>query len=206
MLLPDWIVQRDVPITPFAEGISRPGVISYGLSSYGYDLRLGNLFKIFRRPPWWKRLARRLAGRQTVVDPKNFDRGVCTTIRSVINPVVIPPHGFALAESHEMLEIPADCIGLVVDKSSYRRCGILMGATVLEPMWRGVVTLEITNATPLPAVVYPGEGIAQCLFLRGEAQCLVNYADKKGRYQDQEGLTFPFIPTGAPPGAPTTPR
>jgi dCTP deaminase len=177
--LADWQIQRDIKIEPFAEGSVRPGTISYGVSSYGYDLRVARHFKVFTNV------------RCTVVDPKNFDPGSFVDIEG--DHCLIPPNSFALAETVEYLEIPRDVIAIAVGKSTYARCGIVVNVTPLEPEWRGRVTIEISNTTPLPAKIYAGEGIAQILFLRADAVCKVSYADKKGKYQDQKGLTLPFV-------------
>lgn len=182
-VLPDWQIERDIKIEPFAKGSSRPGVISFGVSSYGYDVRVGRHFKIFTN------------ARCAVVDPKNFDPASFVDIEG--DSCLIPPNSFALAETVEYLEIPRDVIAVCVGKSTYARCGIIVNVTPLEPEWRGRVTIEISNTTPLPAKIYAGEGIAQILFLRAEAVCEVSYGDKRGKYQDQKGLTLPFV-LGAP--------
>jgi dCTP deaminase len=181
-VLPDWMIQRDVKIEPFADSSHRPGVISYGVSSYGYDVRVGRNFKVFTN------------ARCTVVDPKHFDPASFVDIEG--DHCLIPPNSFALAETIEYLEIPRDILCVCVGKSTYARCGIIVNVTPLEPEWRGRVTIEISNTTPLPAKIYAGEGIAQILFLRGEAVCQTSYGDKKGKYQDQKGLTLPFVVGG----------
>jgi dCTP deaminase len=178
-VLPDWLIQRDIKIEPFAEGSLRPGVISYGVSSYGYDVRVGRRFKVFTNV------------RCTVVDPKNFDPASFVDVEG--DDCLIPPNSFALAETVEYLEIPRDVIAVCLGKSTYARCGIICNITPLEPEWRGRVTIEISNTTPLPAKIYAGEGIAQILFLRAEEVCRVSYRDKRGKYQDQKGLTLPFV-------------
>jgi dCTP deaminase len=178
-VLPDWQIQRDIKIDPFAEGIPRPGVISYGVSSYGYDVRVGRRFKIFTN------------ARCAVVDPKNFDPASFVDMEG--DYCLIPPNSFVLGETMEYLVIPRDVIAICVGKSTYARCGIIVNVTPLEPEWRGRVTIEISNTTPLPAKIYAGEGIAQILFLRTDAPCKTSYADKLGKYQDQEGLTLPFV-------------
>lgn len=185
-VLPDWQIQRDIKIEPFADASVRPGVISYGVSSYGYDVRVGRKFKIFTN------------ARCAVVDPKNFDPASFVDIEG--DHCLIPPNSFALAETVEYLEIPRDIIAVCVGKSTYARCGIIVNVTPLEPEWRGKVTIEISNTTPLPAKIYAGEGIAQILFLRGEAICQVSYGDKRGKYQDQTGLTLPFVLGQSRPG------
>ncbi len=184
-VLPDWQIQRDIVIEPFADGSRRPGVISYGVSSYGYDVRVGRHFKVFTN------------ARCAVVDPKAFDKASFVDIEG--DHCLIPPNSFALAETVEYLEIPRDILAICVGKSTYARCGIIVNVTPLEPEWRGRITIEISNTTPLPAKIYAGEGIAQIIFLRGEAVCKTSYADKRGKYQDQKGLTLPFV-HGADPG------
>ncbi len=183
-VLADWEIKRDVKIEPFAEAASRPGVISYGVTSYGYDVRVGRQFKVFTN------------ARCAVVDPKNFDPASFVDIEG--DYCLIPPNSFALAETVEYLEIPRDILGICVGKSTYARCGIIVNVTPLEPEWRGKVTIEISNTTPLPAKIYAGEGIAQIVFLRGESVCRTSYADKRGKYQDQKGLTLPFVVGGKP--------
>src|SRR6202171_1428230 len=178
-LLADWQIKREVKIEPFAEEAPRPGVISFGVSSYGYDVRVGRRFKVFTN----------VYG--AVVDPKNFNPNAFVDIEGDF--CLIPPNSFALAETVEYLEIPRDVIAICVGKSTYARCGILVNVTPLEPEWRGKITLEISNTTPLPAKIYANEGIAQILFLRTDAVCQTSYADKKGKYQDQQGLTLPFV-------------
>ena len=178
-ILPDWQIQRDIKIEPFATGTPRAGVISYGLSSYGYDVRVGRHFKVFTN------------ARCAVVDPKNFDPASFVDMDG--DSCLIPPNSFALAETVEYLEIPRDVIAICVGKSTYARCGIIVNVTPLEPEWRGRITIEISNTTPLPAKIYAGEGIAQILFLRTDAPCRTSYADKQGKYQDQQGLTLPFV-------------
>ena len=166
-------------IEPFADGSCRPGVVSYGLSSYGYDVRVGRRFKIFTN------------ARCALVDPKSFDPTSFVDVEG--DHCLIPPNSFALAETVEFIEIPRDVLAICVGKSTYARCGIIVTVTPLEPEWRGRVTIEISNTTPLPAKIYAGEGIAQILFLRADALCKTSYADKQGKYQDQKGLTLPFV-------------
>jgi dCTP deaminase len=178
-LLPDWRIRQDIKIEPFAEGSLRPGVISYGVSSYGYDVRVGRHFKVFTNV------------HSVIVDPKNFTPASFVDIEA--DSCVIPPNSFALAETVEYLEIPRDILCLCIGKSTYARCGIIVNITPLEPEWRGKVTIEISNTTPLPAKIYAGEGIAQILFLKAEEVCQVSYGDKRGKYQDQKGLTLPFV-------------
>jgi dCTP deaminase len=178
-VLPDWLIRNDIKIDPFAENAARPGVISYGVTSYGYDVRVGRHFKVFTN------------AHCVVVDPKNFDPASFVDVEA--DHCLIPPNSFALAETVESLEIPRDILAICVGKSTYARCGIIVNVTPLEPEWRGKITIEISNTTPLPAKIYAGEGIAQIVFLRGEAVCHRSYADKKGKYQDQKGLTLPFV-------------
>lgn len=178
-ILPDWQIAKDIVIKPYAEGSSPPGAISFGVSSYGYDVRVGRKFKVFTNVFC------------TLVDPKNFDASSFVDLDG--DHCVIPPNSFALAETVEHLEIPRDVIAICLGKSTYARCGIIVNVTPLEPEWRGKITLEISNTTPLPAKIYANEGIAQILFLRTEAVCETSYADKKGKYQDQKGLTLPFV-------------
>jgi dCTP deaminase len=184
-ILPDWQIQRDIKIEPFEAAQVRAGIISYGLTSYGYDVRVGRRFKVFTN------------ARCVVVDPKAFD--VHSFIDVEGDSCLIPPNSFALAETIEYLEIPRDVLGVCVGKSTYARCGIIVNVTPLEPEWRGRVTIEISNTTPLPAKIYAGEGIAQMLFFRGEGVCQTSYADRKGKYQDQKGLTLPFVTGDMPP-------
>jgi dCTP deaminase len=178
-VLPDWQIERDIQIEPFADGTRRPGKISYGVSSYGYDVRVGRRFKIFTN------------AHCAVVDPKNFDPNSFVDMEG--DYCLIPPNSFALGETVEYLVIPRDVIAICVGKSTYARCGIIVNVTPLEPEWRGKVTIEISNTTPLPAKIYAGEGIAQILFFRTDSPCKVSYADKQGKYQDQDGLTLPFV-------------
>lgn len=178
-VLPDWMIAAGVKITPFAPQQHRPGVISYGLTSYGYDVRVDRRFKVFTNV-WGN-----------TVDPKNFDPKSFVEFEG--DACIIPPNSFALAETVEHFEIPRDVLAVCLGKSTYARCGIIVNVTPLEPEWRGRVTIEISNTTPLPAKIYAGEGIAQLLFLQGVAVCQVSYADKKGKYQDQAGLTLPIV-------------
>jgi len=181
-LLADWQIRKSVKIEPFADGSHRPGVVSYGLTSYGYDVRVGRHFKVFTN----------VYG--AVVDPKNFSPAAFIDIEA--DSCIIPPNSFALAETIEYFEIPRDILAICLGKSTYARCGILVNITPLEPEWRGKITIEISNTTPLPAKIYANEGIAQILFFRAEQVCRVSYADKKGKYQDQKGLTLPFVVSG----------
>ena len=185
-VLSDWLIERDIKIEPFAKEALRPGVISYGVSSYGYDVRVGRNFKVFTNVF------------SSVVDPKKFDPRSFVDIEG--DYCLIPPNSFALAETVEYFEIPRDILATCLGKSTYARCGIIVNVTPLEPEWRGKVTMEISNTTPLPAKIYAGEGIAQIVFLKAEAVCRTSYADKKGKYQDQPGLTLPFVQAEGPAG------
>jgi dCTP deaminase len=178
-VLPDWLIERDIKIEPFSTAAVRPGVISYGVSSYGYDVRVGRKFKVFTN----------VYG--AVVDPKKFNPSAFVDIEG--DHCLIPPNSFALAETVEFIEVPRDILCICIGKSTYARCGIIVNITPLEPEWRGRITIEISNTTPLPAKIYAGEGIAQIVFLRAEAVCRTSYGDKKGKYQDQKGLTLPFV-------------
>ena len=187
-ILCDSQIRELVGIEPFEENVRREGRVSYGVSSYGYDVRVGTVFKIFT--PVHR------GGQQAVVDPKRFTDDLFVTIdtnRTGLDHIVIPPNSFALAETVETMKIPRDVLAICVGKSTYARCGLIVNVTPLEPEWRGKVTLEISNTTPLPARVYANEGIAQMLFLQASRTCAVSYADKGGKYQDQTGLTLPKV-------------
>lgn len=187
-VLADKQIRSRVKITPFEDAIKRPGKISYGVSSYGYDVRVGPRFKIFTPTP--------RTGQITVVDPKNFTDDLMVEVdcdKLKLDHVIIPPNSFALCETVEYLEVPRDILVICVGKSTYARCGLIVNVTPLEPEWRGKVTLEISNTTPLPAKVYAGEGIAQFIFLKADEVCEKSYADKGGKYQDQGGLTLPKV-------------
>ncbi len=166
-------------ISPFVEDQVREDIISYGLSSYGYDVRISNEFKIFTNL------------NSTIVDPKNFDPKSFVDFTGDM--CIIPPNSFALGRTVEYFKIPRNVMTLCVGKSTYARCGIITNVTPLEPGWQGHVTLEISNTTPLPAKIYAGEGIAQILFFESDEQCETSYADKKGKYQSQTGVTLPKI-------------
>ncbi len=185
-VLCDTQIRELVSIEPFQDNIKRSGCISYGVSSYGYDVRVGTLFKIFTPTS--------RTGQLAVVDPKKFDDSCFVTVEAdASGGVVIPPNSFALCETVETFDIPRDVLCICVGKSTYARCGIIVNVTPLEPEWRGKVTLEISNTTPLPARIYANEGIAQMIFLKADRICAVSYADKQGKYQDQAGLVLPKV-------------
>ncbi len=168
-------------IEPFVENQVRRAedgpIISYGLSSYGYDLRVSNEFKVFTNVF------------NTVVDPKHFDEQSFVDITTDV--CVVPPNSFALARSVEYFRIPRGTLTICVGKSTYARCGIIVNVTPFEPEWEGHVTLEISNTTPLPARIYANEGLAQVVFLAAEEVCETSYADRQGKYQAQRGITVP---------------
>jgi dCTP deaminase len=166
-------------IEPFVDTQMRSGVISYGVSSYGYDVRVGDEFKVFTNVY------------NTVVDPKNFDPKSFVDIQADV--CIIPPNSFALASTIEYFRIPRDVLTVCLGKSTYARCGIIVNVTPFEPEWEGHVTIEISNTTPLPAKIYANEGIAQVLFFQGDEACEVSYKDKKGKYQAQRGVTLPKL-------------
>ena len=166
-------------IEPFVDAQKREGIISYGLSSYGYDARVGTDFKIFTNV------------NSAVVDPKNFDQS--SFVDRTTDVCIIPPNSFALARTVEYFRIPRDVLVVCVGKSTYARCGIIVNVTPLEPEWEGHVTLEFSNTTPLPAKIYANEGACQFLFLQGNEPCGVSYRDKAGKYQGQRGVTLPKI-------------
>ena len=177
-----WIRQmarEQKMIEPFVESQMREGVISFGLSSYGYDVRVADEYRIFTNV------------NTTVVDPKHFDARAFVEYKGAI--CVIPPNSFALARSVEYFRIPRNIMTICVGKSTYARCGIIVNVTPFEPEWEGHVTLEISNTSPLPARVYSGEGICQVIFLEGDEVCEVSYKDKKGKYQAQQGIVLPRI-------------
>ena len=164
-------------IEPFEKGQVRDGVISYGVSSYGYDIRVADEFKIFTNV------------NNTVVDPKKFDNRSFVEFKGEI--CTIPPNSFALARTVEYFRIPRDILTVCVGKSTYARCGIIVNVTPLEPEWEGHVTLEFSNTTPLPAKIYANEGVAQMLFYESDEVCETSYKDRGGKYQGQTGVTLP---------------
>jgi dCTP deaminase len=166
-------------IEPFEPRQVRKGVISYGVSSYGYDVRVADEFKVFTNI------------NNTVVDPKHFDPNSFVTVKSDV--CIVPPNSFALARTVEYFRIPRNVLTICLGKSTYARCGIIVNVTPFEPEWEGIVTLEISNTTPLPAKIYANEGIAQVLFFESDEECEVSYADKKGKYQGQHGVVLPRL-------------
>ncbi len=174
--------ERDM-INPFEGGQVRigndgqPGGISYGTSSYGYDVRCARHFKVFTNI------------NSSIVDPKNFDENSFVDVESDV--CIIPPNSFALAHTIEYFKIPRDVLTICLGKSTYARCGIIVNVTPLEPEWEGHVTLEFSNTTPLPAKIYAGEGVAQMLFFQSDEVCETSYSDRTGKYQGQTGVTLP---------------
>ncbi|MCY4019521.1 MAG: dCTP deaminase [Chloroflexi bacterium] len=164
-------------IEPFVDQQVREGAISYGVSSYGYDLRVSDEFKIFTNV------------RSAIVDPKHFDDASFVDFRGDV--CIIPPNSFVLSRSVEYFRIPRNVLTVCLGKSTYARCGLIVNVTPFEPEWEGFVTLEISNTTPLPAKVYANEGLAQVLFFEADDACEQSYADKKGKYQGQTGVTPP---------------
>jgi len=182
-LKPDhWIrkmVREEGMIEPFADNQVHDGVISYGVSSYGYDIRVADEFKIFTNVY------------SAIVDPKDFMSESMVDFKGDV--CVIPPNSFALARTVEYFRIPRSVLTICVGKSTYARCGIIVNVTPFEPQWEGFVTLEISNTTPLPARIYANEGIAQVLFFQADEECETSYADKKGKYQKQESIVLPKV-------------
>jgi dCTP deaminase len=166
-------------IDPFVDHQVREGVISYGVSSYGYDIRVANEFKIFTNVY------------SAIVDPKHFDPRSMVDFAGDV--CIIPPNSFALARTVEYFRIPRSVLTVCLGKSTYARCGLIVNVTPFEPEWEGYVTLEISNTTPLPARIYANEGIAQVLFFEADEVCEVSYADKKGKYQNQQSIILPKI-------------
>jgi len=177
-----WITEMATKhgmIEPYESSQVRSGVISYGVSAYGYDMRVAREYKIFTNVL------------SSIVDPKAFDPKSFVEFEGDF--CIVPPNSFALARSVEYFRIPRNVMTLTVGKSTYARCGIITNVTPFEPEWEGYVTLEISNTTPLPAKIYSNEGIAQVLFFEGDEEPLVSYKDKKGKYQGQIGVTLPRI-------------
>jgi dCTP deaminase len=177
-----WIKRMAVEhrmIEPFVENQVRSGVISFGLSSYGYDIRVADEFKVFTNI------------NTTVIDPKSFDPRSFVDLKTDV--CIVPPNSFALARTVEYFRIPRDVLTVCLGKSTYARCGIIVNVTPFEPEWEGTATLEISNTTPLPAKIYANEGIAQVLFFQSDEPCNISYKDKKGKYQSQLEVTLPKI-------------
>lgn len=177
-----WITrmaQEHAMISPFVANQSNKGVVSYGVSSYGYDVRCSREFKIFTNI------------NTAIVDPKNFDANSFVNIESDV--CIIPPNSFALARTVEYFKIPRNVLTICLGKSTYARCGIIVNVTPLEPEWEGHVTLEFSNTTPLPAKIYANEGVAQMLFFEADEVCATSYLDRKGKYQKQTGVTLPVV-------------
>ncbi len=170
-------------IEPFEDGqvrfVNDKKVVSYGLSSYGYDLRVSDEFKIFTN------------ALSSIIDPKNFDANSFIEVKGDV--CIVPPNSFALARSVEYFKIPKDVLTICLGKSTYARCGIIVNVTPFEPEWEGHVTLEISNTTPLPAKIYANEGLAQVIFFKGEESCNVTYAQRGGKYMKQKGITLPTV-------------
>jgi dCTP deaminase len=166
-------------IEPFLETQVRDGVVSYGLSSYGYDIRVADEFKVFTNI------------NNTVIDPKDFDPRSFIDLKDSV--CIVPPNSFALARTVEYFKIPRDVLTVCLGKSTYARCGIIVNVTPFEPEWEGTATLEISNTTPLPAKIYANEGIAQVLFFQSDEICETSYADRQGKYQAQQAVTLPKI-------------
>jgi dCTP deaminase len=191
-ILADWQIQHEKIVEPFVdlrgEGKRIPGVITFGVGSYGYDLRVGYQFKVFN--------PLKAAGK--VIDPKNFDAAILDDVdlkHTGCDHIVIPANSFALGYTLEHVSIPRSCLGVVLGKSSYARCSLIVNTTPIEPMWKGHITMELSNTSPIPIKIYGGEGIAQLLILRADDTnhlCELSYADKNGRYQDQKAeVTLP---------------
>jgi dCTP deaminase len=182
-ILVDWEIREYAKqygmIEPFEDRLVRQDVISYGLSSMGYDIRVADEFKIFTNI------------NTTIVDPKRFDPRSFVDVKG--DACIIPPNSFALGRSLEYFRVPRKVLGLCIGKSTYARCGIVVNMTPLESEWEGHLTIEISNTTPLPAKIYSNEGIAQVIFLESEQECEISYADRGGKYQFQRGITIPRV-------------
>jgi len=168
-------------VTPFEGKQVRNGKISYGVSSYGYDIRVSDEYKIFTNV------------NNSIVDPKKFDANSFVDFKGDV--CIVPPNSFALARSVEYFKIPRNVLTICVGKSTYARCGIIVNVTPFEPEWEGYVTLEISNTTPLPAKIYSNEGLCQVLFFESDEDCITSYKDKSGKYQGQVGITLPRMKT-----------
>ncbi|OGL49580.1 MAG: dCTP deaminase [Candidatus Schekmanbacteria bacterium RIFCSPHIGHO2_02_FULL_38_11] len=177
-----WIIrmaEEKGMISPFEKKLIRNGNISYGLSSYGYDMRISDEFKIFTNI------------NIATIDPKNFSSDSFVDFKGEV--CIIPPNSFVLGRSVEYFKIPRDVLAICFGKSTYARCGIIVNVTPFEPEWEGYVTIEISNTTQLPAKIYANEGIAQVIFLQSDEECLVSYADRKGKYQAQKEIILPKV-------------
>ncbi len=172
-------VRKYKMISPFKSSLITKNKVSFGLSSYGYDFRIAQEFKIFTNV------------NNAIVDPKNFDSRSFVDFQGKV--CIIPPNSFVLGKSIEYFRIPRDVLGICLGKSTYARCGIIVNVTPLEPGWEGYVTVEISNTSPLPAKIYAKEGICQVIFIKGSKECEVSYGDRKGKYQKQKGLTLPKV-------------
>ena len=174
---------EEAMIEPFVDTqvkkVNNQQIVSYGLTSYGYDVRVGNRFKVFTNVY------------NSIVDPKNFNEDAFVDIKGDF--CVIPPNSFALASTVEYFRIPRGCLTICLGKSTYARCGIIVNVTPFEPEWEGYVTIEISNTTPLPAKIYSNEGIAQVIFLEAKEVCEISYADRSGKYMNQVGITLPKV-------------
>jgi dCTP deaminase len=182
-VMPDHWIRRMAKehkmIEPFEDRQVREGVISYGVSSYGYDLRVADEFNIFTNV------------NSSIVDPKHFDKRSFVEFKGDV--CIVPPNSFALGRSMEYFRIPRNVLTICVGKSTYARCGIIVNVTPFEPEWEGFVTLEISNTTPLPAKIYSNEGLCQVIFLGADEECEISYKDKKGKYQSQTGIVLPRL-------------
>ena len=178
----NWIKKMSLTedmISPFTDEQIKSGSISYGLSSYGYDIRVSDEYKIFTNV------------NNSIIDPKNFDANSFVDFKGDV--CIVPPNSFALARSVEYFKIPRRVLTICVGKSTYARCGIIVNVTPFEPEWEGYVTLEISNTTPLPAKIYSNEGLCQVLFFESDEDCSISYKDKSGKYLKQKGITLPKI-------------
>ena len=178
----NWIKKMSLTedmISPFTDEQIKSGSISYGLSSYGYDIRVSDEYKIFTNV------------NNSIIDPKNFDANSFVDFKGDV--CIVPPNSFALARSVEYFKIPRKVLTICVGKSTYARCGIIVNVTPFEPEWEGYVTLEISNTTPLPAKIYSNEGLCQVLFFESDEDCNISYKDKSGKYLKQKGITLPKI-------------
>jgi dCTP deaminase len=178
----EWIRKQSLEkemISPFIDNLCSKNTVSYGLSSYGYDARTSDEFKIFTDV------------NSIIIDPKNFSKD--SFIDKKTNECIIPPHSFALGRTVEYFKIPRDVVVICIGKSTYARCGIIINVTPLEPEWEGYVTLEFSNTTPLPAKIYANEGVCQFLFLKADQVCKISYKDRKGKYMNQREIVLPKV-------------